>query len=72
MRFGIINCNDKENFPDECKLEDLIKPPAYRKSVEQLRTNQKLGHFPKQRLFKRTEKEWRSIPKSYTIAPPRN
>lgn len=71
MRFGIINCNDKEPVPNKCNLEDLLKPPAYRKAVEDLRANQKLGHFPRQRIFKRTEKEWRAIPKSYAIAPPR-
>lgn len=57
--------------PSECNLDALLKPPAYRKSVEELRTNQKLGHFPRMRLYKRVEREWRAIPKSYPIPPPR-
>uniref|UniRef100_A0A1I7WTM6 Small ribosomal subunit protein bS6m n=1 Tax=Heterorhabditis bacteriophora TaxID=37862 RepID=A0A1I7WTM6_HETBA len=39
--------------------------------VKELRENQKMGHFTRQMVFKRTEKEWKSIPKSYPIAPPR-
>ncbi|CAI4230169.1 unnamed protein product [Auanema sp. JU1783] len=55
----------------DCNLEELLKPPTERKSVQDLRENQKMGHFTRQMIYKRTEKEWKSIPKSWTIAPPR-
>ncbi|KAI6205198.1 hypothetical protein M3Y94_00765500 [Aphelenchoides besseyi] len=63
--------NLPEAKPEECNLAEMLQPPAYRQSVEDLRSNQRLGHFTRMRIFKRTEREWRSIPKSYTIAPPR-
>ncbi|KJH44253.1 hypothetical protein DICVIV_09725 [Dictyocaulus viviparus] len=56
---------------EECNLEEILKPPAQRQSVKDLREGQKLGHFTRQLIYKRTEKEWKSIPKSYPIAPPR-
>ncbi|CAD6199096.1 unnamed protein product [Caenorhabditis auriculariae] len=59
------------NIDAPCNLEEILKPPAERTAVKELRENQKLGHFPRQMIYKRTEKEWKSIPKSYTIAPPR-
>ncbi|KAH7727836.1 Protein MRPS-6 [Aphelenchoides avenae] len=58
--------------PKECNLEELLKPPTERAAVKELRDNQKIGHFTRQMIYKRTQKEWRAIPKSYTIAPPRN
>ncbi|KAI6173641.1 hypothetical protein M3Y98_01103200 [Aphelenchoides besseyi] len=63
--------NLPEAKPEECNLAEMLQPPAYRQSVEDLRLNQRLGHFTRMKIFKRTEREWRSIPKSYTIAPPR-
>ncbi|VDM84799.1 unnamed protein product [Strongylus vulgaris] len=57
--------------PVKCNLEEILKPPAERKAVKELRENQKMGHFTRQMIYKRTEKEWKSIPKSYPIAPPR-
>ncbi|PIO57420.1 hypothetical protein TELCIR_21171 [Teladorsagia circumcincta] len=41
------------------------------KAVKELREGQKMGHFTRQMIYKRTEKEWKSIPKSYPIAPQR-
>ncbi|CAP31125.1 Protein CBR-MRPS-6 [Caenorhabditis briggsae] len=55
----------------ECNLEEILKSPADRQAVRDLRENQKMGHFTRQMIYKRTEKEWKSIPKSYLIAPPR-
>ncbi|KIH45249.1 hypothetical protein ANCDUO_24714 [Ancylostoma duodenale] len=55
----------------QCNLEEILKPPAERQAVKELRENQKMGHFTRQMIYKRTEKEWKSIPKSYAIAPPR-
>lgn len=55
----------------ECNLEEILKSPAERQAVKDLRENQKMGHFTRQMIYKRTEKEWKSIPKSYPIAPPR-
>lgn len=48
------------------------KEYKFRKSVEDLRNDQKLGRFTRQMIFKRTEMEWKSIPKSYPIPPPRS
>ncbi|KAK6055743.1 hypothetical protein COOONC_06752, partial [Cooperia oncophora] len=55
--------------PEKCNLEEILKPPAKRSvtSVE----GQKMGHFTRQMIYKRTEKEWKSIPKSWAIAPQR-
>ncbi|KAK0425839.1 hypothetical protein QR680_009418 [Steinernema hermaphroditum] len=58
--------------PFECNLDELLKPAPERQAVKDLRDNQKMGHFTRQMIFKRTEKEWKSIPKSYPIAPPRS
>ncbi|CAJ0921652.1 unnamed protein product, partial [Mesorhabditis belari] len=69
VHVGIVTNEEKE--PIECNLEELLKPPAERQAVKELREKQKMGHFTRQIVFKRTEKEWRSIPKSYPIAPPR-
>ncbi|EPB67083.1 hypothetical protein ANCCEY_13824 [Ancylostoma ceylanicum] len=55
----------------QCNLEEILKPPSARQAVKELRENQKMGHFTRQMIYKRTEKEWKSIPKSYAIAPPR-
>lgn len=68
---GVVNKSHKAGFPEECKLEETLLPPAYRESITELRQNQKMSKFTRQRIFKRTEKEWRAIPKTYTIAPPR-
>uniref|UniRef100_A0A0N4WAE0 DEP domain-containing protein n=1 Tax=Haemonchus placei TaxID=6290 RepID=A0A0N4WAE0_HAEPC len=57
--------------PEKCNLEEILKPPAKRQSVKDLREGQKMGHFTRQLIYKRTEREWRSIPKSYPIAPQR-
>ncbi|TKR92992.1 hypothetical protein L596_007532 [Steinernema carpocapsae] len=56
----------------ECDLHELLKPATERKAVKELRDNQKMGHFTRQMIFKRTEKEWKAVPKSYPIAPPRS
>ncbi|KAK6011671.1 hypothetical protein OSTOST_23236 [Ostertagia ostertagi] len=57
--------------PVKCNLEEILKPPAKRQAVKELREGQKMGHFTRQMIYKRTEKEWKSIPKSYPIAPQR-
>lgn len=54
-----------------CNFGEILKPPAERQTVKDLRATQKLGHFTRQRIYKRTEREWRAIPKSYPIPPPR-
>ncbi|XGW21882.1 hypothetical protein V3C99_004665 [Haemonchus contortus] len=59
------------SVPKKCNLEEILKPPAKRQSVKDLREGQKMGHFTRQLIYKRTEREWRSIPKSYPIAPQR-
>ncbi|CAJ0596307.1 unnamed protein product [Cylicocyclus nassatus] len=63
--------HDLDMEKEKCNLEEILKPPAERKAVKELRENQKMGHFTRQMIYKRTEKEWKSIPKSYPIAPPR-
>lgn len=57
--------------PIQCNLEEILKPPSQRQAVKELREGQKMGHFTRQMIYKRTEKEWKSIPKSYAIAPQR-
>uniref|UniRef100_A0A1I7Z9K9 Small ribosomal subunit protein bS6m n=1 Tax=Steinernema glaseri TaxID=37863 RepID=A0A1I7Z9K9_9BILA len=63
---------ETRSAPFECDLEELLKPATERQAVKDLRDNQKMGHFTRQMIFKRTEKEWKAIPKSYPIAPPRS
>uniref|UniRef100_A0A914VYR5 Small ribosomal subunit protein bS6m n=1 Tax=Plectus sambesii TaxID=2011161 RepID=A0A914VYR5_9BILA len=55
----------------ECTLDEELKPVTQRQSVQDLRQNQKVGHFTRQKIYKRVEKEWRAIPKSFPIAPMR-
>ncbi|VDM55908.1 unnamed protein product [Angiostrongylus costaricensis] len=57
--------------PKKCNFEEFFKPPSQRQSVKDLREGQKMGHFTRQMIYRRTEKEWKSIPKSYPISPPR-
>ncbi|CAJ0558031.1 unnamed protein product, partial [Mesorhabditis spiculigera] len=57
--------------PVTCNLDELLKPPHERQAVKELREKQKMSHFTRQIIFKRTEKEWKAIPKSYPIPPPR-
>ncbi|ETN85588.1 hypothetical protein NECAME_16732, partial [Necator americanus] len=57
--------NDARNAAKSILLHDLDM------AVKELREGQKMGHFTRQMIYKRTEKEWKSIPKSYAIAPPR-
>uniref|UniRef100_A0AC34G4R6 Ribosomal protein S6 n=1 Tax=Panagrolaimus sp. ES5 TaxID=591445 RepID=A0AC34G4R6_9BILA len=65
--------NEREQPKDEieCDLDVILKPPAERETVKQLRDGQKIGHFTRQMIYKRIEKEWKAVPKSYTISPPR-
>ncbi|VDK51531.1 unnamed protein product [Anisakis simplex] len=67
----MVSDTEMSTPPFECNLEELLKPPTERASVKALRDNQKLGHFTRQMIYKRTENEWKSIPKSYPITPPR-
>ncbi|CAD5207439.1 unnamed protein product [Bursaphelenchus okinawaensis] len=71
LKIHAVSEHEKPTRPDSCDLHEFLKPPAYRKSVEELRENQRLGHFPRMRLYKRVEREWKAIPKSYPIPPPR-
>jgi hypothetical protein len=61
---------EQEEF--ECNLPELLKPPAYRKSVEDLRLNQRLNHKNKKHYMTRAKIEWKAVPKSYHIAPARD
>ncbi|VDN23828.1 unnamed protein product [Gongylonema pulchrum] len=56
--------------PIHCNLEQLLQPPPKRESVKALRDKQKFGHYTRQMIYKRTEKEWKAVPKSYPIAEP--
>lgn len=71
MHVDAIDVTKAKSEMKECNLEEILKPPAERESVKNLRDNQKMGHFTRQMIYKRTEKEWKSIAKSYPIAPPR-
>ncbi|CAD5212037.1 unnamed protein product [Bursaphelenchus xylophilus] len=71
LRIFAVSEHDIPKQPEQCTLHEFLKPPAYRKTVQELRENQRLGHFPRMRLFKRVEREWKAIPKSYPIPPPR-
>uniref|UniRef100_A0A915PK11 Small ribosomal subunit protein bS6m n=1 Tax=Setaria digitata TaxID=48799 RepID=A0A915PK11_9BILA len=64
----VMYMHEKPRESITCNLEELLKPPPERKSVKALRDNQKLGHYSRQMIYKRTEKEWKAIPKSYPIA----
>ncbi|PAV59960.1 hypothetical protein WR25_18038 [Diploscapter pachys] len=67
---AVLTPTEKPEF--ECNLEEILKPPAERESVQKLREKQRLCHFTRQLIYKKTEKEWKAIPKSYPIAPPRD
>uniref|UniRef100_A0AC35THJ1 28S ribosomal protein S6, mitochondrial n=1 Tax=Rhabditophanes sp. KR3021 TaxID=114890 RepID=A0AC35THJ1_9BILA len=71
LHVHFVNTKILETPSFECNLEDILKPPAQRQSVQDLKDNQKVGHFTRQMIYKRTEKEWKSVPKSYPIPPPR-
>jgi len=62
---------DRLKVPAECDLEDLLKVPAKRETVEQLRTGQKMQHFSRMRIYKKAERAYIKIPKSYPIPPQR-
>ncbi|KAJ1349334.1 hypothetical protein KIN20_004835 [Parelaphostrongylus tenuis] len=72
MHVAIVPSPSSTSTPAiKCNLEEILKAPSQRQSVKDLREGQKMGHFTRQMIYKRTEKEWKSIPKSYPIAPPR-
>lgn len=71
VHIATVADHEQSQPPTECNLEEMLKPPAERKTVKELRDNQRIGHFTRQMIYHRTKKEWRSIPKSYPIAPPR-
>uniref|UniRef100_A0A0K0F491 Transposase n=1 Tax=Strongyloides venezuelensis TaxID=75913 RepID=A0A0K0F491_STRVS len=66
-----VNTKDLDRPIAECNLDDLLKPPVYRESVKALRDGGKISHFTRQMIYKRTEKEWKAVPKSYPIPPTR-
>lgn len=71
VHVAVVSDAEMTTSPFECNLEEILKPPSERQSVKDLRDNQKMGHFTRQMIYKRTEKEYRAIPKSYPIPPPR-
>lgn len=71
VHVSVINQKEQPKGDIECDYEEILKSPAKRDSVKALRDGQKIGHFTRQMIYKRTEKEWKAIPKSYPIAPPR-
>ncbi|KAI1724497.1 ribosomal protein s6 domain-containing protein [Ditylenchus destructor] len=66
---GIVNDNDHTDPPETCTLEEHLKVPSHRQAVVDLRNSQKIGHFPRQRIFKRIEKEFKAVPKAYPVSP---
>ncbi|VDM94936.1 unnamed protein product [Thelazia callipaeda] len=64
----VVYVHEKPREVIHCNLEELLQPPSKRESVKALRDNQKLGHYTRQMIYKRTEKEWKAIPKSYPVA----
>uniref|UniRef100_A0A0K0DZY6 Ribosomal protein S6 n=1 Tax=Strongyloides stercoralis TaxID=6248 RepID=A0A0K0DZY6_STRER len=72
LHVHFVNTKELEKPVVECNLDELLKPPAYRDSIETLRKGGKIGHFTKQMIFKRTEKEWKAVPKSYPIPQPKD
>lgn len=71
VKVSFANEREQPKGDLDCDLEEILKPPAERATVKQLRDGQKIGHFTRQMIYKRIEKEWKAIPKSYPIAPPR-
>jgi hypothetical protein len=88
MHIGYVADHEKAAQPEECTLHEMLKPPAYRESVEKLRKIQKLNAFSRSYAFynfssffvayffislnfriiyKKTEREWRALPKSYPV-----
>jgi hypothetical protein len=67
-----MNMHDFEQPEIECNLAELLKPPAYRQSVEDLRAGQHLSRKNKLKYRIRTIKEFKSVPKSYFVAQARN
>jgi hypothetical protein len=43
MLIGYVADHEKPIQPEECTLHEMLKPPAYRESVEKLRNIQKIG-----------------------------
>uniref|UniRef100_A0A0N4ZWZ7 Uncharacterized protein n=1 Tax=Parastrongyloides trichosuri TaxID=131310 RepID=A0A0N4ZWZ7_PARTI len=71
LHVHFVNTKELNKPMKECNLDEILKSPAHRESVQALRDNKKIGHFTRQMIYKRTEKEWKAIPKSYPIPPPR-
>lgn len=67
LRVTIIDTDKFSQPPESCDLEFILKPPAYRQSVENLRLNKQMSHVAALKIFKKTEAEYRNIPKSYFI-----
>uniref|UniRef100_A0A915IE37 Small ribosomal subunit protein bS6m n=1 Tax=Romanomermis culicivorax TaxID=13658 RepID=A0A915IE37_ROMCU len=63
---------EKEDLSYECTLDDELKPPAYRKSVEEMRRNQRLKYFTRRNIAKTAFMFSRQKPISYPIAPPKS
>uniref|UniRef100_A0A915EHT2 Small ribosomal subunit protein bS6m n=1 Tax=Ditylenchus dipsaci TaxID=166011 RepID=A0A915EHT2_9BILA len=68
VHVGFVNDKEHEAVPRSCSLENTLTTPAYRETVAALRAMQKMNHYTRQRIYKRAEKEWKAIPKSYPVA----
>uniref|UniRef100_A0A1I8BM20 rRNA methyltransferase 3, mitochondrial n=1 Tax=Meloidogyne hapla TaxID=6305 RepID=A0A1I8BM20_MELHA len=67
LKIVAIDTNDFQEPPESCDLEFMLKPPAYRQSVEKLRLNKQMSHVAALKIYKKMEAEYRNIPKSYFV-----
>jgi len=67
LRVCAVDTKDFQEPPESCDLEFMLKPPAYRQSVEKLRLNKQMSFVGAFKIYKKTEAEYRNIPKSYFI-----
>uniref|UniRef100_A0A915LMR8 Uncharacterized protein n=2 Tax=Meloidogyne incognita group TaxID=654580 RepID=A0A915LMR8_MELJA len=67
LRVCAVDTKDFQEPPESCDLEAMLKPPAYRQSVEKLRLNKQMSFVGAFKIYKKTEAEYRNIPKSYFI-----
>ncbi|CAK5071735.1 unnamed protein product [Meloidogyne enterolobii] len=67
LKVYAVDTKDFQEPPESCDLEFMLKPPAYRQSVENLRLNKQMSFVGAFKIYKKTEAEYRNIPKSYFI-----
>lgn len=68
LRVAVVNLNNTGEPPAECDLEKSLLSPAYRESVTALRRKKKMSYVMAFKTYKRTEKEFKNIPKSYWVS----